>query len=85
VDSNPFGKGKGKYKGMAAKLAAEPEGNRQPLGFWAANRLKEEGAPLEAWNELEQAMIANGATKHDIETALRYCPDGRFLNGKYVS
>jgi hypothetical protein len=75
---------KSKHKGMVAKVAAEPEGNRQPLGFWAANRLVEENAPIEAWDELEQAMLANGATRHDIVTALRYCPDGRFMGGRYA-
>jgi hypothetical protein len=81
----PSAKGsKKKWDGMIAKVAAEPQGNRQPLGFYAANRLVEENAPIEAWDELEKAMIANGATKHDIETALRYCPDGRFMSGRYA-
>jgi hypothetical protein len=75
---NPFGKGKKKWDGMISKVAKEPEGNRQSIGFYAANRLLEEGAPIEAWDDLERAMIANGATKHDIERALRDIPDGRF-------
>jgi hypothetical protein len=64
--------------GLLDKVANEQEGNRQSVGFWAAKVLAENSYPITAWDLLEEAMHANGATPHDIKTALRDCPDGRY-------
>jgi hypothetical protein len=70
--------------GILRKVATMPEGGdgqcegRQAIGFWAAGRLIEGNYPLMAWDALEDAMRANGASVHDIRTALRERPDGRY-------
>jgi hypothetical protein len=62
--------------GICRKVASTPEGNRQTIGFtWAARILKEAGYPPEAWDAVEGAMRAAGASDHDVRTALRERPD----------
>jgi hypothetical protein len=60
--------------GILRTVANMPEGNRQKIGWWVANRLKENGHPDFAWDALEEAMRYNGASEHDISTALRERP-----------
>jgi hypothetical protein len=61
--------------GILRKVASTPEGSRQTIGFtWAARILKEAGYPAEAWDAVEGAMRAAGASEHDVRTALRERP-----------
>jgi hypothetical protein len=75
--------GKLNRKALASILrmvANETEGNRQKLGYWAANRLLESSCPPGAWDLLEEALRRSGADEHDVRTALRDRPDGRALS-----
>jgi Bifunctional DNA primase/polymerase, N-terminal len=65
----------GKLAGIIRKVSQEKEGNRQNIAFWAANRLLEGNYPADAWQELERALRATGASEHDVGTALRDRPD----------
>jgi hypothetical protein len=67
--------------GILREVASTPEGNRQTIGFtWAARILKEAGYPAEAWDAVEGAMRAAGASDHDIRTALRERPGRTRVN-----
>lgn len=50
---------------------------RQTIGFWAAGALLKGNYAPEAWDAIEGVLRANGATNHDVRTALRERPDGR--------
>jgi hypothetical protein len=52
--------------------------NRQSIGFWAAGKLLNGNYPLQAWDAVEGVLRANGATNHDVRTALRERPDRRY-------
>jgi hypothetical protein len=61
--------------GILRKVASTPEGNRQTIGFqWAAQILKADNFPPDAWDAVEGAMRAAGASDHDVRTALRERP-----------
>jgi hypothetical protein len=66
--------------GILRKVNENKEGshNRQNIGFWAAGKLLAGNYPLEAWDAVEGVLRANQATPHDIRTALRERPDGKF-------
>jgi Bifunctional DNA primase/polymerase, N-terminal len=66
-----------RLRAICKRVAETPEGNRQTIGFqWAANILKKDGFPAQAWDLVEDAMREAGATQHDINTALRERPGG---------
>ncbi len=60
--------------GILRTVADTPKGNRQAIGYWAAGKLLEAGYGTAAWDALEHAMRATGASEHDIRTALRERP-----------
>jgi hypothetical protein len=62
--------------GLLRKVGETGEGNRQSIGFWAAGKLLERGYGLNAWDALEEVLASTGASKHDLETALRERPGG---------
>jgi len=66
-----------RLRAICKRVAETPEGNRQTIGYqWAANILKTDGFPAQAWDLVEDAMREAGATQHDIDTALRERPGG---------
>jgi Bifunctional DNA primase/polymerase, N-terminal len=68
----------GRLRAICKRVAETPEGNRQIIGFqWAAQILKADGFPAEAWDLIADAMAESGATQHDINTALREHPGGQ--------
>jgi hypothetical protein len=67
--------------GILRKVGENGEGshNRQNIGFWAAGKLLAGNYPLEAWDAVEGVLRTNRATNHDVRTALRERPDGKFV------
>jgi hypothetical protein len=65
-----------KLAGILRKVAETGEGNRQTIGYWAANRLLEARYGPAAWDALEEALRSTGVSEHDVQTALRDRPDG---------
>jgi hypothetical protein len=63
-----------KLAGILRKVAETGEGNRQTIGYWAANRLLEACYGPAAWDALEEALRSTGASEHDVQTALRERP-----------